>query len=327
MHLSSATSYILPIKAFVLDASDELTEYLTSLQQFSNLELIVVDASPDAIFDEHWRRFGTIVRHVRPDPLTCLNGKVRGVLTGLRMATNEKVIIADDDIRYDPDSLNKVVRALDTADVVRPQNYFSPHTWHTIYDSSRSLLNRVSGGDWPGTLAIRKKLVPFGYNGDVLFENLELVRTIRANGGRELVALDIYVRRLPPSPQHFFGQRIRQAYDEFARPWRMMLMLITLPVILLGACAAARAQLLGVPAAIAIASAEAGRLRGGAHAYFSFLSSLLAPLWILERAVCVWLAAAMRLCVGGIKYSGTRVVNGATPMRVLANVRSCQRLS
>ena len=30
-----------------------------------------------------------------------------------------------------------------------------------------------------------------GYDGDVLFENLELIRTVRARGGEEAVALDL----------------------------------------------------------------------------------------------------------------------------------------
>ena len=43
-----------------------------------------------------------------------------------------------------------------------------------------------------------------GYDGDALFENLELVRTVQAAGGRELHATGLYAPRaddtaLPPS--------------------------------------------------------------------------------------------------------------------------------
>ena len=53
-----------------------------------------------------------------------------------------------------------------------------------------------------------------------MFENLELVKTIEAAGGRQIVASDLFVRRLPLTTHHFVNQRIRQAYDDLARPVR-----------------------------------------------------------------------------------------------------------
>ena len=104
--------------------------------------------------------------------------------------------------------------ALECADVVRPQNYFEPLPWHAWIDTGRTLLNRISGGDWPGTLGVRWPILSMagGYDGNVLFENLELVRTVKAAGGLEHSAAGIYVRRLPPSAHHFWSQRVRQAY-------------------------------------------------------------------------------------------------------------------
>ncbi len=59
------------------------------------------------------------------------------------------------------------------------------------------------------------------YDGDLIFENLQLMRTVRAAGGRVDTALDLYVRRLPPSTRQFLSQRVRQAYDDFAIPLRI----------------------------------------------------------------------------------------------------------
>ena len=67
--------------------------------------------------------------------------------------------------------------------------------------------------------------------GAVLFENLELVRTIEAVGGRSVSAPDLFVRRLPPETPHFWRQRVRQAYDEFARPPRLIAALSILPLL------------------------------------------------------------------------------------------------
>jgi hypothetical protein len=71
-----------------------------------------------------------------------------------------------------------------------------------------------------------------GYDGNVLFENLELVRTVEAAGGSSLCLQDLYVRRLPPETQHFWRQRVRQAYDEFARPVRLVVALSVVPLLI-----------------------------------------------------------------------------------------------
>ncbi len=86
-----------------------------------------------------------------------------------------------------PSSLRRVCALLDRADVVRPQNVFEPAPWHAVLDTGRSLIARATGGDWPGTLGLRMAAYARagGYDGDVLFENLELVRTLRATGARE----------------------------------------------------------------------------------------------------------------------------------------------
>jgi hypothetical protein len=69
---------------------------------------------------------------------------------------------------------------------VVPQNYFDPLPWHAAWDSARILLNRGLGMDYPGTLAVRRAafLSAGCYDGDVLFENLELMRTLRSDGAR-----------------------------------------------------------------------------------------------------------------------------------------------
>jgi len=299
------------------DTTPDLTAYLRWVA--ARAETIVVDGSPAAVFAAHAAAWGSGVRHVRPAPdLATPMGKVGGVLMGVRLASHERLIIADDDVRYDAESLTRVARALDTADVVRPQNYFEPLPWHARWDTGRMLLNRVTGGDWPGTLAVRRSVLleTGGYDGRVLFENLELVRTVLAAGGREAVLLDAFVRRRPSTARHFWSQRVRQAYDEIARPWRLGVQLAVLPgVIALGA--AGRWKTLAAGAVAVAGAAELGRRRAGGARVFPPGAALLAPAWVAERAVCSWLALAARLTVGGVPYRGTVLRHAATPMRVL----------
>jgi hypothetical protein len=238
-------------------------------------------------------------------------------------------VIADDDVRYDDESLTRLVAALDDADLVRPQNYFSAAgvlglPWHARLDTARTLLNRAYGSDYPGTFGLRRSvlLAAGGYEGDVLFENLELIRTIKAHGGIERRADDLFVARMPPSATHFARQRIRQAYDDFAQPGRLAAELALLPLLAWAARRPPRraAGLLVGGAVVGCALAERGRRRAGGTRAFGATSALWAPLWLIERAVCVWLAVAARLA-GGIRYRGVKISRAATPQRIL-NARS-----
>ena len=154
-----------------------------------------------------------------------------------------------------------------------------------------------------------------GYSGEVLFENLEMVRTIRANGGREAVALDLYIVRRPPPASHFLSQRVRQAYDEFARPPLMVAQLALLPTIIFGL--AFYPYLLAVGFVLVVLAAEVGRRRGGGATVFPDTSALWAIPWLLERSVTVWIALANRLFFGGVRYRRTRLKRAATPINEL----------
>lgn len=312
-------TYVLPLRRDRSDPSDaELAAYLDLLS--AHVEVIVVDASPDPVYSAHTQLWGDTVTQLRPAPaLRCQNGKVWGVLTGLAAAGQEGLVIADDDVRYDLPQLRRLVDALTEADVVRPQNYFSPLPWHARWDTARSLINRATGGDWPGTLAVRRSRLAAsgGYNGSVLFENLELVRTVQSTGGRERVLGDLFVRRQPPSQRQFWGQRVRQAYDEFARPWRLAVWLAVLP---LSVALAARRSWAGlaVVAASWVGLAELGRRRDSGRTVFPASSSWLAPAWVLERGVCSWLAVGSRLWLGGVRYRGgllTRAASSSAALR------------
>jgi hypothetical protein len=310
-------SYILPIKSSAPSTSPELRAYIAWIA--TRAEVIVVDGSERAIFAAHEREWGAGIRHVAPAPdLVSPMGKVGGVLTGLRLASHELIIIADDDVRYDEESLAKTVAALATADVVRPQNYFEPLPWHARWDSGRMLLNRLTGGDWPGTLGVRRSRLQAtnGYDGSVMFENLELVRTVLASGGRERVLYGAYVLRRPSTTRHFWSQRVRQAYDEIARPVRFALQLAVLPAVLALAISGHWLAIASGAAAIVVA-AEAGRRRERATRVFPASTPLFAPLWLAERAICSWLALGARIFLGGVPYRGTILHRAATPMRVL----------
>ena len=309
-------TYILPLRSDE-PVDEELTDYICWLS--ARLETIVVDNSPAEVFDVHHQAWGRAVRHVRPDAgRRCANGKVHNVLSGLALASHDRVIIADDDVRYDDFGLVRTVALLENHELVRPQNYFDPLPWHAAWDTGRTLLNRAFAADYPGTLAVRKHVLDAtgGYDGNVLFENLELMRTVDAAGGRSTAPLDLYVRRLPPTAAHFWGQRVRQAYDEFTRPARMTAELAVLPLTVT-AVATGRWRRLLAGALAVMATAEVGRRRGGGTAVFPARTSVGAPLWVGERAICSWIALGNRLLRGGVPYAGGILGKAANSRRTL----------
>jgi hypothetical protein len=295
--------YVLPLKWADDDGLDGLARYLAEVVAW--LPVTVVDGSAEELFAAHRRALPEAVEHVRPEPWPGGNGKVAGVMTGVRRAAEERIVVADDDVRHTGETLERIVGLLGEAEVVRPQNYYLQLPWQARWDTGRTLLNRALGGDWPGTLGVRRSVLlgAGGYDGDVLFENLELVRTVVAAGGRERVALDVLVGRVPPSARHFWGQRVRQAYDDFAQPARLLAELSLCPALVWAARCPGRL----VAAGVAVCGlAEAGRRRGGGAAVYPGSAALWAPVWVLERSVCVWAAVAARAS-GGVPYAGSRL--------------------
>jgi hypothetical protein len=303
-------TYILPLRSEDV-VSSEFSDYVNGLAAMA--DVVVVDGSRDAVFRDLGSRLQG-VRHIRPhsDFAHLLNGKVRGVLTGVRVARHELMVIADDDVRHTRKTLEAVAHALGDADAVIPQNYFQPLPWHARFDTARTLINRMTGGDWPGTLGVRRSTLRAtgGYDGNVLFENLELIRTIEAARGRVVHAPSLFVRRLPPPTRHFWTQRVRQAYDEFARPGRLLAALAVLPLeaalIVMGRWWEWVAICIVGPFLVA----ESGRRAANGRDVFPLGASFCAPLWVIERGVCAWMSLERRLLRGGITYGG-RVVKVA----------------
>jgi hypothetical protein len=321
----AALTYLLPLRSERDVSGGELTRYLESIAGLASV--IVVDGSSPSVFEAHHARWSDLVRHVPPDPrFSCSNGKVAGVLTGLTLTETDKAVIADDDVRYDAGALGRVERLLDDHDLVRPQNFFDPLPWHARWDTARSLLNRSFGRDYPGTLGVRTETLrrAGGYDGDVMFENLELMRTIDAVNGRAAAPLDFFVRRFPPDTRHFLDQRVRQAFDELALPVRMIAFLSVAPLCWVFR---RRPRQLGSAALLLVATAELGRRRGHGETVFPPSTSWFAPLWVLERGVCMWIALAQRVVYGGVPYRGGVIRRAATPSRRLRRRLQDRRLS
>ncbi len=319
-HRRLALEYVIPLR-WSDDA--DLAEFSGYLAQLSRIvDLTVVDGSDHQLFTRHAAAWHRVARHLPVGEWPGRNRKVAGVVTGVLAARHDRVVIADDDVRCGREQLVDIAARLDRAELVRLQNVFRPLPWRARWDSGRILLNRAFGSDYPGTLGVRCSafVAAGGYDGDVLLENLQLIRTITAAGGREDRADGLFVARRPCTARRFLEQRVRQAYDGFAQPARRAVEASLLPAIVL--TVRRRPRALPLLAVAVIGTAEIGRRRAAGTTAFDATSAFWAPLWTVERAVTIWMAVAASLS-GGARYRGDRIPVAATRPRPapLAGVR------
>lgn len=313
-------TYLLPIRRLSTSAEEirNLFEYFRELAHIG-CEVIVVDGSPPEIFEKHHRAWGEACRHVTVSPkYTYLNGKVNGVHTGVDLACCEYIVLADDDIRYTAENIKRVCQLLRHYDMVRPQNYLSPLPWWGRTEAARMLINRgvLRTGDYPGTCAFRRStcLRVGHYDGDVLFDNEEIVRHFTVNGADVCFALDLFVLKRPPIFRKWLEQRPRQAYEDFVMRAKTSFFMSLLPAIIaVGVVSSARTALdfFGFVSASAVLLACRGLWRDKAYRVFPAFVVLYAPLWLVERALSVYWSLYWRIVHGGYPF-GDRILSKGT---------------
>jgi hypothetical protein len=322
-------TYLLPIRRVRVSPREtaDLGAYFARLAD-AGCEVLVVDGSPTAVFGAHQRAWGARSRHLPVDRrYRYLNGKVNGVHTGVDAAACERIIVADDDIRYTADDIARTCRLLDDHDMVRPQNYLRPLPWWGRMEAARMLVNRgtLRAGDYPGTCAFRRSTFRrLGhYDGDVLFDNEEIVRHFAAGGARIAYARDFFVLKRPPTLTKWREQRPRQAYEDFGMRAKTALFAALLPLGVLTAITGggrAAAAYGAVVAATAVALARRGR-GGGAARVVPATIPLWAPVWVVERCVSTYWAMYWRLRRGGYPF-GDRLLTKGTGRAWSAGARA-----
>lgn len=312
-------TYLLPIRRVRADGveAEAFAEYFRGLGR-AGCEVLVVDGSPPEVFEAHARAWAGACRHVGVDPkYKYLNGKVNGVHTGVDLARCERIVLADDDIRYTADDIARACALLERHEMIRPQNYLAPLPPWARTESARMLINRgtLRAGDYPGTCAFRRStcLRVGHYDGDVLFDNEEIVRHFALSGADVLCATDFFILKRPPTFAKWMEQRPRQAYEDFVMWGKTALFASLIPAaLLLGLLVGAGAALafVGFVALAATLVALRGLLRDHAYRFFPAQTALYAPLWVLERALSVYWAFYWRARYGGYPFGAALLSKG-----------------
>jgi hypothetical protein len=327
-------TYLLPIRRVRANEREmeEFARYFRSLAR-AGCEVLVVDGSRAEVFAAHERAWGDVCSHVTVNPkYTYLNGKVNGVHTGVDLAGCERIVLADDDIRYTPEDIERACELLDEHEMLRPQNYLKPLPWWARTEGARMLINRgvLRAGDYPGTCAFRRStcLRVGHYDGDVLFDNEEIVRHFALGGARVCYARDFFILKRPPSFRKWIEQRPRQAYEDFVMRAKTALFMSLLPlVVALWLLAGARAMLgfVAFVSVTAVLVALRGLVREHAYRFFPARLILYAPLWVLERALSSYWALYWRVTRGGYPF-GDRLLSKGTGRAWSAGARVQRRV-
>lgn len=313
-------TYLLPIRRVRANKAEMrmFAAYFRSLA-IAGCEVLVVDGSPSPVFEEHAGAWSEVCKHVSADPkYTYLNGKVNGVHTGVDLASCERIILADDDIRYTEADIDRMCNLLAKFEMVRPQNFLSPLPWWACLEAARMLINRgvLRAGDYPGTCGFRRSTMRRvgPYDGDVLFDNEEIVRHFAIQGAQIEYALDFFLLKRPPTIKKWVEQRPRQAYEDFVMRLKTAAFLSVFPAAcalwLLVGLGAALIFLLSISLCSILITLR-GLMRDSAYRFFPAASLLFAPLWILERSLSVYWALYWRVRCGGYPF-GPRLLSKGT---------------
>jgi hypothetical protein len=182
-------------------------------------------------------------------------------------------------------------------------------------EGARMLINRATlrAADYPGTCAFRRAaLLACGpYDGDVLFDNEEIIRHFAQHGCAIAFANDLFVRKRPPTLNKWIEQRPRQAYEDFGMRAKTTLFFGLPPLLLAAALLFGLRGIFGFIILISLGAiflAWRGWMRGRAAEFFPLHCCFFAPLWVLERTLSTYWALYWFLTLGGYPF-GERILS------------------
>ena len=328
-------TFVMPIRRVRVDPIEikRLGDYFKLLSS-AGCEVLIVDGSHRRIFGEHAKFWQAFSVHIAPDPkYSYLNGKVNGVHTGVDLASCERIILADDDIRYSAADVTKMCERLDRYEMVRPQNFIAPLPWWARLDAARILINRgvLRAGDYPGTCGFRRSTIRRvgPYDGDVLFDNEEMVRHFVLHGVDIDYAHDFFILKRPPTLTKWLEQRPRQAYEDFVMRAKTVAFASVLPTLLALGLFDLRTPtfLVVLLSLVSLAISTRGMLRDSAYRYFPMTSPLFAPLWLIERSISIYWAIFWRVRYGGYPFGSELLSKGTGDAWIAGGKLQSQRLA
>lgn len=297
----------------------DLASYLSTLG-VADCDVVILDPSPRLQFELNSRIFRWVGRHVavRPEHRTP-GGAVDPIRAAASVAACEKVIYADQGVRYTPEAVGQICDLLDLHEVVEPQDYLEPLTWWGSIEAGRILVHRgiEPRPDHGATFGFRRSSINALRALGSSETHDDPVRRLSAVGAEVHAAGDVFVRREPGAFGEWLADRPRSAGEDFVLPVKSAFFFSIVPILTLLAVAGGAKLAGGYAGVLGFASVVlALRGRSGAATFFPLRACLFAPLWLLERSVSVYWALYRRVRGTEAARPGIAVPVGAQGERV-----------
>lgn len=293
-------SYVVVAEHATGSAGDlrQLANYLSTLG-LHDVDVVVVDPSPQPRFDQNARVLRWVGRHaaVKPEYIT-QSGTIDILRAAVDLASCEKVIVAAEDVRYTPEAIGQLCDLLDLHEVVEPQDYLDPLPWWGGIEAGRILVHRgiEPQPDHGATFGFRRAAVRSLRNLGAADLHEDQARRLASVGAHVYPAPEVFVRRQPGALAEWVTGRARQAGNDFILPIKTAFFFSLMPLLLLLAILGGLQMAGGYAGVIAFSTvALALRGRAGAGAFFPLRAVLFAPLWVFERSVSVYWALFRRI--------------------------------
>jgi hypothetical protein len=262
-------------------------------------EVVVVDASAPAAFDDHRRVLRWVARHLPPAAAhLTVNGSLHLLEAAADFAQTNKVVVATPEAHYRSEDLQRVCDLLEEHEVVVPSEYLDPLPWWARIDAGRMLLQRavVVSPDAAGTFGFRRDSLATIRRHGRPSDAGDILHALATQGMELHDAADVFIRRTPPALGDWWRRRPHESSSRLS-PAGAALFLTLIPLLVLAGLLGGAGLMAGFSGALAFSTfalAVRGRL-GAAARYFPVTTCLFAPIWLLERSLTAYRAVGLRL--------------------------------
>jgi hypothetical protein len=241
------------------------------------------------------------------------------IKSGLKVATGEVIILADDDVELSIESIREIADKIEPNTIMRPMVALNPATLMNYIDQSSIFVVNTTCRDrqfW-GILGFHSsmKLHALEAPEDTLFDELSLFRALSPSFVQSEYRTYVVIPcRLDRTVEKFLEQRVRYAYENLAYPLRTVAFATIIPILWASAYGfsfGVAAMFAGVGVAVSIAIALLGWLEYGEPAGLPMTPCFVAPIWVLCQAIFVWPAIFMVSFRRGVLFSGAKLYRAA----------------
>lgn len=314
-----SVSVIIPIKAkqqYVVEGFIDNIVNLARDVAHDEIQIVISDESVGDVYsyiDTYMVNYTNVVHFVpRVEARTGANDKSNGVCEAFKYAKYDNILLVDDHFRLNRETIIKLEKYFDKYDVFKCMPKFEKYKLSVLIDLCGMFVINILDyrKQYCGHLAFKKS--QFEKCGlpcrDALFDEFAFEKHLRKNGYNVGFVRDVSIDAVQEiTTKRFFEQRVRYAYENLAMPFRFLLYMLILPLLI--SCAiidvkVAENLIIACTAGVTVI-ALIGQVLYGRDICPKY-TFLLSPIWFWFYPVTTWMAL---VCFfnGGVSFGGNKV--------------------